>query len=64
MGNKLKLKNLKYAEEMEEICKVSAELKNRPLEVSLEDKAYIQKDMEILGESFEYLLDIAVATKL
>lgn len=64
MENKLKLKNLKYAEEMVEICKVSAELKNRPLEVSLEDKAYIQKDMEILEESFEYLLDIAVATKL
>ncbi len=64
MENKLKLKNLENAEEMEEICKVSAELKNRPLEVSLEDKAYIQKDMEILEESFEYLLDIAVATKL
>ncbi len=63
MENKLKLKNLENAEEMEEICKVSAELKNRPLEVSLEDKAYIQKDMEILEESFEYLLDIAVDTK-
>lgn len=31
MENKLKLKNLDYAEELEELCKVSAELKNRPL---------------------------------
>lgn len=64
MEKNLEENNLENTAELEEICKVSAELKNSPLEVSLESKAYIQADFEIVSNSFEYLLDKDVATKL
>lgn len=64
MENKLQSNILENSDELNEICKVSAELKNRPLEASLESKAYIQDDFEIVSKSFEYLLDKDVATKL